>query len=54
MHTYDNYTKHGIHIHLSVSKDNTCYILVRDVYDHEIIIKFFTDTESAKEFIKSL
>lgn len=54
MHTYDAITKSGLHIHLSMSNDNTCYILVHDMYTVSTVLKFFTDMESALSFIHSL
>ena len=53
MYTYDAVTKTGIQIHLSMSTDNTCYIFVNDVFNNELKMKFFTDTESAIKFIHS-
>jgi len=51
MHTYDNITPTGLHIHLSMSNQNTCYIFVNDIYSERLILRFFNDTESALEFI---
>ncbi len=53
MYTYDAFTKTGIQIHLSMSKENTCYIYVNDIYNNQLTMKFFTDMESAIEFIHS-
>jgi hypothetical protein len=53
MYIYDAITKTGIQIHLSMSKDNTCYIFVNDIYNNTLTMKFFTDMESAIEFIHS-
>ena len=54
MYTYDAVTKTGIQIHLSMSNDNTCYIYINDIYNNTLTMKFFTDMESAIEFIHSL
>ena len=55
MYTYDAVTPTGVHIHLSMSNNyNTCYILVNDIYDNKMVMKFFTDTGSALDFIHSL
>ena len=51
MHTYDNITAAGLHIHLSMSNHNTCYIFVNDIFSKRLILRFFNDTESALEFI---
>ena len=53
MFTYDAITKTGIQIHLSMTKNNTCYIYVNDIYNNQLTMKFFTDMESAIEFIHS-
>ena len=53
MYTYDAITKTGIQIHLSMTKNNTCYIYVNDIYNNQLTMKFFTDMESAIEFIHS-
>ena len=54
MHTYDAITKTGLIIHLSMSTDNTGYILVYDLVEMKVSMKFFTDVNSALEFIHSL
>ena len=54
MYTYDAITKTGLHIHLSMNDNTECYILVYDLYTHHLEMKFFTDQETAKNFIHSL
>jgi hypothetical protein len=54
MHTYDAITKCGLHIHLSMSTNNTCYILVYDTFTQQMSFKFFTTVETALEFIRSI
>ena len=54
MHTYDAITNSGLHIHLSMSNNNTCYIFSRDIYNHVLTMKFFTNVEDALMFIQSL
>ena len=54
MHTYDAITKCGLHIHLSMSTENTCYILVYDIFTQQMSFKFFTTVETALEFIRSI
>ena len=54
MHTYDAITNSGLHIHLSMSTDNTCYIFSRDIYNHVLTMKFFTNVNDALDFIQSL
>ena len=53
MQTYDVTTPQGLHIHLSISDWDTGYIFINDIYDERITIKFFTDMESAINFIRS-
>jgi hypothetical protein len=54
MYTYDATTKSGLMIHLSMKENSDCYILVYDVFTQQLTMKFFTDVDSAKEFIHSL
>jgi hypothetical protein len=54
MHTYDALTKDGLHIHLSMDNTSTCYILVHDIYTHAFEMKFFTDQETAIQYIRSI
>jgi len=54
MYTYDATTKSGLMIHLSMKENSDCYILVYDVFTQGLTMKFFTDVDSAKEFIHSL
>ena len=39
MYTYDAITKTGIQIHLSMTKNNTCYIFVNDIYNNTAYLK---------------
>ena len=54
MYTYDTQTADGIQIHLSMSTDNTGYIIVNDIYDNSLRMFYFVDAESARAFINSL
>ncbi len=54
MYTNDWLTPTGIHIHLSMSNYSTCYIFVNDIYADFLTMRYFTDMESAIEFINSL
>jgi hypothetical protein len=51
MHTYDNITAAGLHIHLSMSNHNTCYIFVNDIFSSRLVLRFFNNTDAALEFI---
>lgn len=54
MHTYDAITKTGLYIHLSMMEEQSFYILVQDLDNFTLTIKFFNDPNTAREFIKSL
>ena len=54
MYIYDTLTADGIQIHLSMSNDNTGYIIVNDIYDDSLRMFYFVDAESARRFIASL
>ena len=54
MYTYDTHTADGIYIHLSMSNNNTGYIIVNDIYDNNLRMFYFVDAESARRFISSL
>jgi hypothetical protein len=55
MHTYDAITNSGLHIHLSMNtEESTCYIFSRDIYNHVLTMKFFTNVSDALDFIQSL
>jgi hypothetical protein len=54
MQTYDAITKNGLVIHLSMTPESdVCYIFVFDIYTLQFDMKFFTDMQSAREYIKS-
>jgi len=54
MHIYDAVTKTGLHIHLSMNEDESFYILVHDIDNFTLTMKFFNKVEPALEFIQSL
>ena len=55
MQTYDTLTKNGLLIHLSMTpRGDACYIFSFDIYSLEFSMKYFTDMESARGFIKTL
>ena len=54
MHTYDAITKTGLYIHLSMMEEQSFYILVQDLDNFTLTMKFFNDPNTAREFIKSL
>jgi hypothetical protein len=53
-YTYDTITDTGLCIHLSMTIENICYILVYDLYTLHTTMKFFTTVEDALDFIHSL
>ena len=54
MYTYDATTNSGLMIHLSMKENSDCYILVYDTFTQQVTMKFFTDVDSAKDFIQTL
>jgi hypothetical protein len=54
MHTYDAITKTGLHIHLSMLEEESFYILVHDLENYTLTMKFFSRVSDAQQFIKSL
>ena len=54
MYTHDWLTPTGIHIHLSVYDEHTCYIIVNDIYADSLTMRYFTDMQSAVNFIGKL
>lgn len=54
MYIYDAITRSGLQIHLSMLSNETCYILIHDMYTHEFRMRYFTDQQTAVNFIKSL
>jgi hypothetical protein len=54
MHIYDAITNTGLHIHLSMSDDHSFYILVHDMDNFTLTMKFFNNVKDATAFIQSL
>jgi hypothetical protein len=55
MQTYDALTKNGLLIHLSMTPQcDVCYIFAFDIYTQQFDMKYFTDMQSAREFIQTL
>ena len=54
MHIYDAITNSGLHIHLSMKDDESFYIMVHDLVNFTMTMKFFTSVEPARQFIQSL
>jgi hypothetical protein len=54
MHIYDAVTNTGLHIHLSMKDDESFYIMVHDLVNFTMTMKFFTSVEPARQFIQSL
>jgi len=42
MQVYDAIHDQGLHIHLSLFDDNSCYLLILNVYTCEVSIRWFT------------
>lgn len=54
MYIYDAITKTGLVIHLSMSNEHTFYIMVFDVDNFKLTMKFFNNIETALAFIQAL
>jgi len=55
MHTTDLVSSSGhLHIHVSLSEYNTCYIFVNDIYSNRLKMKWFNNYQSALDWIDSL
>jgi len=54
MHIYDAITETGLHIHLSMMGEESFYIMVHDLVNFNMTMKFFNSVEPAKAFIQSL
>jgi hypothetical protein len=52
MKTYDRITPHGLHFHLSLN-EGVCCIIVHDIYDYSIDIKYFNNVNAALRYINS-
>jgi len=54
MYIYNAITKTGLLIHLSMSEEHTFYILVFDIDNFKLTMKFFNNIETALAFIQEL
>ena len=54
MKTYENFTPGGLYFHLSLSDDGVCCIIVRDIYDGDVTMRYFTNVNKALRFINNL
>ncbi len=54
MHIYDAVTQTGLHIHLSMNEEESFYILVYDIDNFMLTMRFFNRVEPALAFIQSL
>jgi hypothetical protein len=54
MHIYDAVTSSGLHIHLSMMEEESFYIMVHDLVNFTMTMKFFSSVEPARAFIQSL
>ena len=53
MKTYENFTPGGLHFHLSY-EDGVCCIILSDIYDCTLTIKYFTNLNKALRFTNNL
>lgn len=54
MRTYENFTPQGLHFHLSLSDSGVCCIIVHDIYDGDLNIRYFTNVNKALRYINNL
>ena len=54
MQSYDIVTDEGLHFHVSLSKQGVCYIIVKDIFSSDFDMRYFTNLESALDYIHSL
>ena len=54
MYIYNAITKTGLLIHLSMSQEHTFYILVFDIDNFKLTMKFFNNVETAMTFVQKL
>ena len=53
MKTYRNFTPGGLYFHLSLC-DGVCCVLVYDILDCELKIRYFNNSNKALRFINNL
>jgi hypothetical protein len=53
MKTYESVTPGGLHFHLSLY-EGVCIVMVRDIYDIELTVRYFTNVNKALRFINNL
>ncbi len=51
--TYDRITPDGLHFHLCLY-EGVCCVMVTDIYDQELTIRYFTNVNKALRFINNL
>ena len=54
MYIYNAITKTGLIIHLSMSQEHTFYILVFDIDNFKLTMRFFNNIETAVAFVQNL
>jgi GGDEF domain-containing protein len=54
MYIYNAITKTGLMIHLSMSQEHTFYILVFDIDNFKLTMRFFNNIETAVAFVQNL
>ena len=54
MHVYDFITTTGLYIHLSMKDEESFYILVYDLDNFSLSMRFFSNSVEATKFIQSL
>lgn len=54
MKTYRNLTPGGLYFQLSLSKEGICCIIVYDIIDCELKVRYFSNSNEALRFINNL
>jgi hypothetical protein len=54
MKRYKSFTPGGLYFHLSLSAEGVCCVVVYDLIDCDLQIKYFTNSNKALRFINNL
>jgi hypothetical protein len=53
MQSYDIVTEVGLHFHVCLSTQGICYIMVNDYFSNDFDMRYFTNLDSALDYIHS-
>jgi hypothetical protein len=54
MQSYDIVTEVGLHFHVSLSKQGICYIMIKDLHSDYFDLRYFTNLDTALDYINNL